>query len=751
MSDVSVVDDLLSADVADQSPGQNISVVDSLLGIASSVAGSVIETVKELPSDIYELATGEGRTEFPEMGELGTSGPEVPAFSSEGMRILGGYLSTTDPEAIADIVVKALPNARRRNDKFGNPIISYKGEDYYINKPGFSEADAFQLMGFIAEFMPAAKFGAQGAGLLKRMARTGPAMALTSAGLDVAAGELGSEQGVDYGKALIIGGAGMAAEVLAPAAAKLWRAIKGNPKFVDPATGELTGQGKRAADAAGVSPDDLKAYMGESDVRAAEVAQELITPTQRGAAGAQRMHAEGREFGVEHTAGQAEYYGSEAAGRGLVTEKIVMEEGMRRGRFGSGAGETVRAKDAAQAEQISAAEQRIQKGLAGGEEVTATTAPEMGNVVSPGLQSRAAAQEARVAGAYKAAGEMDMRFTGTGMSDLFQGVRQGLREAGVVIEGARETTKLFPATRRAFMHIAKLNKEMAKRKKAPTITMQSLKHLETVRKRIGADIGAAKTRADKRGATLVKKYFDKWLDDAVDNGLFTGDMDALDLLKIARGERRIYARLYEDPSAAGKVITKIIDEGEDIAGEQTINWIFGRIGLGSKETATKVVRGLKDIFGEESAEWYALRQAGWIRMMRNREGKLVTPRVFNSTVNKLMNEAPALMGELYSKAEIATMRRYAAVIRRTMTPEELVNKSTVTDSLLNWFQKIGQRFEFRAAIAGDPVSAAGIGAAARAPGYLRSARARQMMKPRSEKPSAPGVTAVVGGVAADSN
>ena len=290
-------------------------------------ADSLIETATSLPGAIHSLATGEDRTEFPEMGELGTSGPSVPALSSKGMKMLGAYMSTTDPEAIADIAVKTLPNATRKQDKFGNPIITFEGKDFYINKPGFSESDALQLLGMLGEFAPAARFGAAAKSVPRRMMRTGPGFAATSMALDEAAGALGSEQGVDYGKALLVGGLGMGAEVFAPAAAKLWRAIRGNPRFVDPATGNLTPQGERAAKAAGVAPEDLRGYMAESDVRAAEVAQELVTPTQPPYG---RMHAEGREFGIEHTAGQAEYYGSEAAARAPRADKIRTEEGILR-------------------------------------------------------------------------------------------------------------------------------------------------------------------------------------------------------------------------------------------------------------------------------------------------------------------------------------------------------------------------------------------------------------------------------------
>lgn len=694
--------------------------------------------VDELLTGARSLVTGEGRTEYPEMLDLGVHGPKVPMFSSEGMRMLGGYLSTTDPEAIADIAVKTLPGATRRKDKFGNPIIKAFGEEFYVNSPGFSPVDALQLIGLLVEFMPAAKLGSMASTIPRRMATTGPGFAATSAGLDVAAGALGSEQGVDVGKAALVGALGAGFELAAPLVARLWQAFKGNPRFIDPATGTLTKEGKRAAKAAGVKEEELAAFMAENERLAAEYAAEAVRPTQGKYGG---VHAEGREFGVEYTAGQAEYAGSVARGEVPATKLIRMEEAMAGGRFGEGAEQAIRGKRASQREQVEKAGGGVQDELAGGARRIETPA-EAGEIVGPGIQSRAAAQEARVASAYEAAGARDMRFTAESLGSMFRAVRQGLRDAGVVIENKAVTTKLYPATARAFDNIVKLSREVAKRKKFPQITRQSLKAFELARRRINATIGAAKTPADKRGAVLIKRHFDDWLDGAVDDALFMGDADALALLKKARGTRAEYGRVFEGKDEAGQIIVKILER--EPTAEQTINYILGKVALGSRDASAKVLGRLKEMFGADSPEWASLREAGWLRLFKGRKGEVVSPRVFDSNFRRVMNEAPTMMRELFTRAEINKMRRFGTAALRTLTPDDLVNYSRTADALAHWFRLIIGRLGTRATFSGDPMQAAGLHAIARSPNFFAGRRARELISPQPRAETAPPFVAGAG-------
>lgn len=719
---------------------------DSIAGAAApaepSPEGSFLDRIQEGAATAARFVTGEGHREF-DLPELGTSGPDVSAFSSEGMRMLGAYLSTTDPEAIADIAVKTLPDATRKNDKFGNPIISFRGKDFYVNDPGFSEADAFQLTALLAEFWPAAKLGSLAKTLPRRAATTGAGMAATSAGLDIVAGGLGSEQGVDPGKAAVVGGLGAGGEILSPLAARAWRAIKGNPRFVEPATGQLTREGRGAAKASGMSEEELAKLMAENERLAAEYAAEAARPTARDPRVA-GVHAEGREFGIDYTAGQAEYAGSVAAGRPPVTKQIRMEEAMHGGRFGESAEATMRGKRLAQREQVARAGEGIQDELAGGTR-RLETAAEAGDVVGPGVQRRAVAQEARVSQAYEVAGEKEARFSADSVGDMFRTVRSGLREAGVVIEDKAAGVQLYPATRRAFDVLVKINKEVTKRRKFPQITKQSLKQFELTRRRLGSAIGAAKTGADKRGATIIKKQYDKWMDDAVDNALFEGDADALALLKEARATRTEYGRLYGERGKgdeAGKIIVKILER--EPTAEQTINLIYGKAALGGRDVSAKVLARLKDIFGAESAEWAALREAGWLRLFRDRKGDIVSPRVFQSNLARVLNEAPTTMKELFSKSEIAKMRRFGTAALRTLTPDDLVNYSRTADALAHWFRKIIGRMGTRATFSGDPIQAAGLHAIAKSPSFFAGRKAQRLINPRPRPGSALPFVAAAG-------
>ncbi len=695
-------------------------------------AGGIIETAGDVAQSVVDLATGEKTREF-DLPELGTSGPSVSPVSSEGMKMMGAYLSTSDPQAIADIAVKTLPGATRKNDKFGNAIVTFEGKDFYVNDPGFSEADAFQLLGMLVEFMPAAKLGSLGKGIMARMGRTGIGFGATSVGLDAAAIAQGSEQGIDVPKAAITAALGGAAEVIMPIVARAWQAFRGNPGFVD-AQGNITGTGRRYAQANGVAEKDFAEFMAANEKLAAEYAAEAANPTHPKYA---KTYAEGREFGIELTSGQAEVAGS----GGRITGGVRMEEAMAGGRFGSEAEAAMRAKRGQQRQQVADAGERIQGDLAGGEARIQTPA-DAGAVTAESVQSAAAQQESAVGRAYTAAGETDMRFEGGTLGTMFKSITAGLKRAGVVIESAAESTKLYPATRKAFDAVAKLNREVAKGKNNPVITKQSLRQFELTRRRIMANINAATNDADRRGATVIKKEFDGWLDDAVDNALFSGDPEALALLKTARAERTKYGRLFEGKDDAGKVITRILER--EPTAEETINLIFGRAGLGMKEGSVKVLQRLKKIFGNDSAEWASLREAAWLRVFKNRKGEIVSPRVLDSNLKRAMNEAPTLMRELFSKTETARIRRFSDQALRTLTPDDLVNYSRTADALSHWFRLIIGRLGTRATFSGDPLQAAGLHAVARAPNFFSGRQARNLISPRPPPLSLPSGVAGAG-------
>lgn len=259
-------------------------------------------------SGFRSFFTGEGRTEgYP---ELGTSGPSMSAFKDaeplperyappgsphkplqtldirnvkKQARMIGAYTATPDPKATGDIALKTLkevaPDTTMDEDQYGNPTITFEGKKYYINAPGASTADMFTLLGQIGAYAPAMRLS-KARNLFTRMRQMGYLSFATSAGLDRVAGELGSEQGVDWTRALLTGATGALFEGLAPVVVHAWRTVLNRPGMFDASTGQLTAKGKELALEAGLDPEMMTRRLAQTFAR--EVRDES-TPALAGA------------------------------------------------------------------------------------------------------------------------------------------------------------------------------------------------------------------------------------------------------------------------------------------------------------------------------------------------------------------------------------------------------------------------------------------------------------------------------------
>ncbi|MGI9489042.1 MAG: hypothetical protein ACR2RF_24790 [Geminicoccaceae bacterium] len=659
------------------------------------------------------MVTGEGRAEF-DIPELGTSGPEVPALSEQGLRMAGAYAASADPEQIADIALKTLPGSARKEDKYGNVIIRFNDRDYYVNKPGVSQADLFSLLAQTGAFAPAAKFGAAGKTLLGQMARTGLASAGTSAGLDYSAEQLGSEQGISGGRAAVTGAAGVLFQGLTPLAIKGWRKIFGAPIAFDPKTGKLTATGAAQARRAGLDPEDMTERLSRIF---AEEASEAVSP-ESAASGTLS-----REFDIPYTQGQ----------RTQSFEQLSKEEATRKGAFGESSGDIMRQFDKEQQEAISAARQRVQEQV--GE--TGVERPSQGvGIAVEGLQTRAARQAADVDRAYEAARGAKATFTGDSLSDLLGNIKQSITDFDI-------DPTLHPGTVRSIKSLAKLSREVKKTKKHG-LDPVTLRRFETERRKLGNQINSAGNKSDRAALTRMKGELDRWLDDAVDNALFSGDDDALKLLKTARGARRQYGTLFEAakgkfPDQPGKIIEKMVET--DPTPDQAMNYLFGTAKLGKRQASEAVLKRLKIAVGEESAEWDAVREAAWLKLSQDAQGNTLSPRKFNTAYNEAMRNANGLMRTLYSKDELALMRRYRDALNRTVTPEGATNPSKTAYTLARLIRQLLGRTGTMFTFSGQPGLGAAFFTAARTPTAMGARTAKKALRPVKRLPKAPGPVA----------
>lgn len=654
---------------------------------------------QSLMQRIVEYAAGESRREF-EFPELGTSGPQISAFSTPGMALAGAYAAFVDPKQVADIAVKVLPGASQSEDRYGNAIVRFNGQNYYINRPGMSVADFYQGLGQAGLFGPAARAGATARTLAGRVAKTGSRSAATSVGLDIGAGWAGSDEGIDWGRAGVTGVFSGLMEGVAPVAKMAWRSIFRDKRFF--ANGAFTPRGRAVAESAELNPDYMTSRLQK--MFAKEVADEPIP----GAAAARVATA---EHGIPYTRGQQT--------RNLT--QLGREESIRHGAAGGGGMEVMQAFDKRQQTAMTGAVTKA-SGL------TMARPGEAGQIVGTGLTRKAEAFSKRIDDAYATLRSMDATADPRALPNLAQSMRRAVADFDLDQE-------LFPATNRSVRLITEISEAEE---------VFSLKAIETTRRKLGLYIGAAKNKSDKLGAVRAKEAFDEWIDDTVDARLFSGDEGAIAQLKQAIGLRREYGKMFEPHTRgdeAGQFIQKVISE--DRTGEEVINWIFGKARLGSKGTSARAALRLKTIFGDDSLEFGALREAAWMKLAYDNRGNLVSPGRFVSNIDEIFQQNRSLLEVLFSADEQNLIQGIKDAFARTVTPSKVTNPPKTAFSMMRSMRDIIRRAGTQATFRGHAYAGWALFKIGRLfPEHAGARAAYRSVRPlRRPLPTAPGVVA----------
>ena len=123
---------------------------------------SYLQRLKELPGNLYEAYTGENvPIEFPNIPEATDMGGDAPGFI-EGLLPNLKIMLARDDLGKTEIMKNSFEGDERWggafSDKFGNPMIVWNDQPYYVNKPGFSGQDFGTFVGEVIKFAPAMKF-----------------------------------------------------------------------------------------------------------------------------------------------------------------------------------------------------------------------------------------------------------------------------------------------------------------------------------------------------------------------------------------------------------------------------------------------------------------------------------------------------------------------------------------------------------------------------------------------------------------
>lgn len=183
---------------------------------------------------------------------------------------------------------------------------------------------------------------------------------------------------------------------------------------------------------------------------------------------------------------------------------------------------------------------------------------------------------------------------------------------------------------------------------------------------------------DATAAGQAVRAIDKYLGEAVDRDLFSGDPAAVTKWKEAIGKRAAFGKLFEgDDLIEG--LTERTRHGEGtalkVSPEDAANYIFGKSNLGAigqRNLVRDSVR-LKNVLGENSPEWNKLRADFFARLAREGEGAAehgepqFSGQKFAKAWNKLLDDNPGLANNFFTPSERATISHFAKIAQKVTT------------------------------------------------------------------------------------
>jgi len=637
---------------------------------------------------LQSIASGDRAVEFPDLSEFSSTigldatdmGPEGGTSMGDAARRLAAYTTGLTRKEQAQII-RGIEGARMTRDKFDNPIVEYKGQKFYVNKPGATGADLTTFFATVGSFMPFGRLArivqkATGGGRLAGVATQGAAGGLQQVTLDETGRALGADQRADLLRTAISTLGAGAGEFLGQALSRalssyklgneVRRLLGGERAYVNK-DGSLSDTARQTMKAMGVDPDAVEADIAKQVLQVARGGG--TEPTRKAVAEALPLES---EFGVTLRPGQRI---GEADKTVAQREDLIMAGDDRAAATLRGDGPNpLPASVEGQRQAAVTALRETQEKVSGVPNVDAdiTRRTDIIDDIAVGLQTgREAAKDAEQV-AWEAAKPMM-----NGVQILFEGVKQikpfirrGLDEKdflGVVTKAN---------TPEAFDLLKGLNKQISvyqRRADSGDVSniRVNMKTIEMMRRSIVARLGQ-KNIGDTDFAALVtiKNSFDDWMDDVFSSALVKGDAAALDALKQARSASRVFNQRY----TANKTIEQITREEMDPRTVVQSLGLMNQKGFGPN--ALKVVQHIKNNFDDDAVGNQTLQRLKAATFMSFHENAIkpverggetvfsLTGQTVSNNINQILRQNKRYMEELFTPGEIKKLRRYATMLRR---------------------------------------------------------------------------------------
>ena len=657
--------------------------------------------ITKASNSVADFFSGTKKTEYPDMPEIGSANTETVG---QAFKIAAGLLITPNQKSQAQIIQSQVPGSAIFKDRFNNIIVTMPdGKNFYLNKPGASQQDFLQTTSQILSYIPGYSWAMKKAGksYFKKAMLSGVAGGSTSLAQDIATMPLGNKE-IDVARLAISSAVPVVFEgAVSPIVGGVWKKIMGNPSFTKTITKLENGKevkqlvlntkGEKAAQAAGIDVTKVnEKFIKEFTEKLSQGESPAIAGSQAGA-------------------GKFEFNLSRAQAAG-DEEGIALLFEAAKGSYGKNAQVQAQAFLKQQGIDIENSASNIIKRFDKGE-FNIETIEDAGQNIIQGLEKRFTTASNNVETAYNFIDKDGVfQAANSNIDELTASVTKGINSKTGIID-----KELTPATIKAqkvirdFVKKYKPKKPPKDGKKVRKIKPATFNEFIIMKRKLSSIYKAGSNNTDRAGVNAVIKEWTKFVDDNVDNILFSADKGGVEALKKANKLASEKFKLFDINDIkvnglkindkAGKVVMKILND-PDISPNKAIDYIFGRANLGRSSDSMSIIKRLKTVFGVEgknlqaqaakNKDFQSLRTGAWEKLIRDSsKNDKFSANLFFNNWKTLKQKNKDLLDELFESNEIKLIDEFANEVKKTFKGN-LVNASNTASALSRIIQQVGR-------------------------------------------------------------
>jgi hypothetical protein len=215
----------------------------------------------------------------------------------------------------------------------------------------------------------------------------------------------------------------------------------------------------------------------------------------------------------------------------------------------------------------------------------------------------------------------------------------------------------------------------------------SLEDVDQLRRELGdfRTKAWANDSVDGRAASAAVRAFNEHINASVNSGDFIGPPAAKQAWNDAVAASAKYKGTFKSDDKIGSVVKQVLGDYKNSAAipNDVADKLYGATGVNPNSANVGLANRFKQVLGETSSEWGAVKQGMWQRLTSKGEGQTeFGPKQIADRINKFLNGDGKEMAEaMYSPTERATMQAFADLHRQLELPASLA-KHPEAQSLL---------------------------------------------------------------------